>query len=84
MSEKPWTFEPFEIDEQSTWLIYDENLARIVATFYDRQEANAYLVWRNKKQARRKARRAAKVRRLAGWGLAHPEDLDDLDDDGRC
>jgi hypothetical protein len=52
---QPPTFEPFEIDEQTTWPIYDENLARIVAVFYDRREAQDYLAWRNAAQAEAKA-----------------------------
>lgn len=78
---KPWTFEPFEMDEQQTWSIYDENLARIVAVFYDEDEARDYLFWRNKKQAKKKAKRAAAAKKLAelGWSAGH-----DFDDDGRC
>lgn len=78
---KPWTFEPFEMDEQQTWSIYDENLARIVAVFYDHDEALDYLCWRNRKQAKRKARQAKKFRKLAEQ--AWPQG-DDFDDDGRC
>ena len=37
--------------------IYDPNLARIVATFYDTDDAAHYLKWRNKKQAKLKAER---------------------------
>lgn len=61
MTIKPWTFEPFEMEAQQTWSIYDENLARIVATFYDEDEARDYLFWRNRKQAKQ-ARKAAKAR----------------------
>ena len=51
----PWTFNPFELETEQTWVVYDENLARIVATFYDEDEAKSYLKWRNKKQKKRKA-----------------------------
>lgn len=82
---KPWTFEPFEMDEQQTWTIYDENMARIVAIFYDEDEARDYLFWRNKKQAKKKARRADAAKKLAalGWSSGGIPDDDD-DDDGRC
>ena len=52
MSGEPWTFEPFECHTEPTWEIYDPNLARVVAVFSDRDEAAAYLKWRNKKQAK--------------------------------
>ena len=55
-ADKPWTFEPLEVDHEPTWTIYDPNLARIVATFHDEDEAADYLRWRNKKQAKKKAR----------------------------
>lgn len=70
MTEQPWSFEPFELSSEQTWVVYDENLARIVAVFYDKNEAKAYLKWRNKKQAKNKARQ-----RVSGWWT---------DDDGRC
>lgn len=80
---KPWTFEPFELEAEKTWSIYDPNLATLVATFYDEGEARRYLKWRNKQQAKRKARQedtpawiAATVR--AAWSG------DGIDDDGRC
>lgn len=55
----PWSFEPMEIDDspELTWPIYDPNEARIVAVFYTEQEARDYLRWRNKKQAKLKAKR---------------------------
>ena len=70
MTDQPWSFEPFELEAEQTWVVYDENLARIVATFYDRDEAKAYLKWRNKKQAKHKDRKRAS----RSW----------IDDDGRC
>ena len=70
MIDQPWSFEPFELASEQTWVVYDENLARIVAVFYDKGEAKAYLKWRNKKQSKNKA--AQRVSR--SW----------LDDDGRC
>ncbi len=54
---KPWTFLPFEMDHQDSWPIYDENLGRIVATFYDQAEAESYLEWRNRRQAKLERRR---------------------------
>lgn len=30
---KPWTFEPFEVEESRTWTVFDDNLGRIVAVF---------------------------------------------------
>lgn len=59
MTAKPWTFEPMEMDDKPdpTWPIYDPNEARIVAVFYTEEEARDYLKWRNKKQAKLKARR---------------------------
>lgn len=55
MSGEPWTFEPFECHTEPTWEIYDPNLARIVAVFSDRDEATAYLKWRNAIQADRRS-----------------------------
>lgn len=52
-----WTFEPFEAEAREVVDIYDPNLARIVATFYDTDDAAQYLKWRNKKQAKLKAER---------------------------
>lgn len=51
MTPEPWTFEDFEMESQKTWVIYDDNLARIVAVFYDKDEAKDYLRWRNTQQA---------------------------------
>ena len=53
---KPWTYQPFEAEHTDTWTVYDENLARIVAVFYDRTEMEDYLRWRNKKQDKARAR----------------------------
>jgi hypothetical protein len=55
MTNTPWTFNDFVLDEEPTWSVYDENLGRIVAVFYDRDEAESYLKWRNKKQAKKRA-----------------------------
>lgn len=55
MTDKPWTFEDFVLDEEPTWSVYDENLGRIVAVFYDHDEALDYLKWRNKKQAKKRS-----------------------------
>ena len=57
MTTKPWTFESFEIYPEPGWEIYDPNLARVVAVFYDRTEADAYLKWRNKRQDKLRARK---------------------------
>lgn len=72
---KPWTFEPFELYEDRTWEILDPNLAVRVAIFFDQDEAEAYLAWRNKKQAKRQAKkearqaktRAAAEAQVASW-----------------
>lgn len=55
---RAWTFEPFEAEAREIVDIYDPNLARIVATFYDTDDAAQYLKWRNKKQKKAKAARA--------------------------
>lgn len=68
---KPWTYEPFELSGEQTWVVYDENLAQIVAVFYDRKEALSYLKWRNKKQEKRKAEKRHTM-------------MANFDDDGRC
>lgn len=65
---KPWTFEPFEVDKTEAWTVYDGNLARIVAVFYDEDEAQAYLRWRNKKQAKKKAKKQAAASADLVWG----------------
>lgn len=59
-SSKPWTFEPFEIERETSWVVYDDNLARIVGIFFVEDEAEAYLKWRNKRQEKlaKKAREA--------------------------
>lgn len=62
---KPWTFEPFDIYEDRTWAILDPNLATQVAIFFDQDEAEAYLAWRNKKQAKRQAKKKAKAKARA-------------------
>lgn len=64
----PWSFDPFEGETREVVDIYDPNLARIVATFYDTDEAAQYLKWRNKKQKKAKARKQAEA----------------IDYDGRC
>lgn len=58
MTDVPWTFEDFEADTDEVVNIYDDNLARIVATFYCTDEAAMYLKWRNKRQAKLRQRRA--------------------------
>lgn len=55
---KPWTFEPFDIYEDRTWAILDPNLATQVAIFFDQDEAEAYLAWRNRRQAKKAAKKA--------------------------
>lgn len=57
MTKEPWTFEPFECHTEPTWEIYDPNLARVVAVFTDRDEATAYLAWRNEAQEQARAER---------------------------
>jgi hypothetical protein len=56
MMTEPWTFDQFEIYPEPGWEIYDPNLARVVAVFYDRQEAEKYLEWRNAEQQQLRAR----------------------------
>ena len=75
----PWTFEPFEVEAGTVWTVHDDNLARVVAVFYDEGEARMYLKWRNKKQAKRKRRRAEKP----VWVTADVRAVLN-DDDGRC
>ena len=53
---KPWTHLDFEAEHTDVWTVYDDNLGRIVAVFYDRTEVESYLKWRNKKQAKSRAR----------------------------
>lgn len=57
---KPWTFEPFELYRDDTWAILDPNLAQMVAIFYDQAEAEAYLKWRNRRQAKKQEKLQAK------------------------
>lgn len=71
MKIKPWTFVPFEVQEEPTWAVYDDNLARIVARFHDEDEAAAYLKWRNKRQDKLR-RKAAKEPAAAGSAPAKP------------
>lgn len=59
--DKPWTFELFEIWATPTWEIYDPNLARVVAVFYDEAEAEDYLSRVNFKQADKAAKKARKA-----------------------
>lgn len=65
--EEPWSFDDLEIDAQQTWEIYDPNLARLVAIFWDRDEAKAYLRWRNKKQAKARSREDKNRAEDARW-----------------
>lgn len=51
---KPWTFEPYEMTRDEVWEIYDPNLARIIAIFYDKQSADEYLKWVNKRQEKKR------------------------------
>jgi hypothetical protein len=68
MNREPWTFEDFESETDSVVNIYDPNLARHVAIFFDPKEGRRYLSWRNRQQARKRAEKAE------GF----------FDDDGRC
>lgn len=54
---KPWTFEPMELWSTPTWEVYDPNLGRIVAVYYDRDEAEKELARINRKQAKKKAKK---------------------------
>lgn len=58
---KPWTFEPLELHQEMTWEVYDPNTAQIVAAFHDYDRAREYLAWVNKKQAKKKAKKAEAV-----------------------
>lgn len=71
---KPWTFEPFEVYDDPTWTILDPNQAQIVAIFYDADEAKAYLKWRNKKQAKAKAKLAKTKAKMARLYFDDPDD----------
>ena len=57
---KAWSFEPYEIWPVKTWEVYDENLARVVAVFTDKRDAQNYLAAVNYRQAVKKARQAVK------------------------
>ena len=92
------SYVPFEAEETTCWTVYDDNQARVVAVFYDRTELDRYLVWRNKRQDKLRARaeQAAIVRAEAmnrfrrRLATARAEGAagwtGDLlhDDDGRC
>ena len=62
---KPRTFLPFEAEETPAWTVYDDNMGRIVAEFYDKKEVDDYLEWRNRKQAKRRAKAERKAARKA-------------------
>lgn len=73
MTDEPWTFEDLEVHASPGFDVYDPNLARNVATFYDEDEALAYARWRNKKQAKARRRQRAEaesrqraIHRIAG------------------
>lgn len=51
---QPWTFEPFELTRDEVWEIYDPNLARVVAVFYDEDAADEYLAWVNERQEKKR------------------------------
>lgn len=55
--DEAWTFDPYEVYSNPGWEVYDPNLARVVAVFTDRDEAEEYLRWRNKKQKKKKAKK---------------------------
>lgn len=57
MADKPWTWEDFESDKAPSWTIIDPNLARMVAVFFDADEAEDYLAWRNLRQAEMRERK---------------------------
>ena len=54
---EPWTFEPYEMYPEGVWEIYDPNLARVIAIFYDGDSADEYLAWVNKRQAKKKKKK---------------------------
>ena len=56
---KPWTFEPMELWSTPSWEIYDPNLARVVAVYYNRDEAEKELARINRRQAQRKLKNQA-------------------------
>ena len=51
---KPWTFEPYELARDEVWEIYDPNLGRIIAIFYDEKHADEYLAWINERQEKKR------------------------------
>ena len=51
---KPWTFEPYETYRDEVWEIYDPNLARIIAIFYDKESHDEYLAWINERQEKKR------------------------------
>jgi len=53
---EPWTYEPYEEYTERVWEIYDPNLARVVALFYDKKSKDEYLRWVNKRQKKKKDR----------------------------
>lgn len=53
---RAWTHLDFEAEHTDTWTVYDDNLGRIVAVFYDKAELDDYLQWRNARQAESRAR----------------------------
>ena len=64
---EPWTFDPLDIIQFSRWEIYDPNLGRTVAVFYDEDEACDYLIWRNKKQAKKADKKLKQQLREERW-----------------
>lgn len=70
---KPWTFEPFDIYEDQAWSILDPNLATQVAIFFDRDEAEAYLAWRNRRQAKKAAKKAKRQEAVTAKARAAAE-----------
>lgn len=53
---EPWTFDPYEVYAEKVWEIYDPNLARVVALFYDKKSKDEYLRWVNKRQKKKRDR----------------------------
>ena len=51
---KPWTFEPFELTRDEVWEVFDPNLARVIAVFYDENAADEYLAWVNERQEKKR------------------------------
>ena len=50
----PWTFEPYEIIPDEVWEVYDPNLGRLIAIFYDKKSAEEYLAWINERQEKKR------------------------------